>query len=75
MLNHGYLPRHYLDDSPEPLIRTYVQDYLKEEVLAEGLSRSLPVFSSFLNSAALSDGAVLNYATIARVCAHDPRLL
>ncbi len=68
MLNHGYLPRHYLEDSPEPLIRAYVQDYLKEEVLAEGLSRSLPVFSSFLGSAALSDTGVLNYATIARDC-------
>ena len=68
MLNHGYLPRHYLEDSPEPLIRAYVQDYLKEEVLAEGLSRNLPVFSSFLNSAALSDTAVLNYATVARDC-------
>jgi predicted AAA+ superfamily ATPase len=68
MLNHGYLPRHYLEDSPAPLVRAYVQDYLKEEVLAEGLSRSLPVFSNFLNSAALSDTAVLNYATIARDC-------
>ena len=38
MLNHGYLPRHYLEDSPQPLVRAYVQDYLKEEVLAEGLS-------------------------------------
>jgi predicted AAA+ superfamily ATPase len=68
MLNHGYLPRHYLEESPAPLVRAYVQDYLKEEVLAEGLSRSLPVFSSFLSSAALSDTAVLNYATIARDC-------
>ena len=68
MLNHGYLPRHYLEDFPQPLVRAYVQDYLKEEVLAEGLSRSLPVFSSFLSSAALSDTGVLNYATIARDC-------
>ena len=68
MLNHGYLPRHYLEDSPQPLVLAYVQDYLKEEVLAEGLSRSLPVFSSFLSSAALSDTGVLNYATIARDC-------
>jgi predicted AAA+ superfamily ATPase len=68
MLNHGYLPRHYLEDTPAPLIRAYVQDYLKEEVLAEGLSRSLPVFSNFLNAAALSDTAVINYATIARDC-------
>jgi predicted AAA+ superfamily ATPase len=68
LLNHGYLPRHYLEDTPAPLIRAYVQDYLKEEVLAEGLSRSLPVFSNFLNAAALSDTAVINYATIARDC-------
>jgi predicted AAA+ superfamily ATPase len=68
MLNHGYLPRHYLEDSHGPLIRAYVQDYLKEEVLSEGLSRSLPVFSNFLNAAALSDTAVINYATIARDC-------
>jgi len=68
MLNHGYLPRHYLEDVPAPLIRAYVQDYLKEEVLAEGLSRSLPIFSNFLNAAALSDTAVINYATIARDC-------
>ena len=68
MLNHGYLPRHYLEDTPAPLIRAYVQDYLKEEVLAEGLSRSLAVFSNFLNAAALSDTAVINYATIARDC-------
>lgn len=68
MLNHGYLPRHYLENSPEPLIRAYVQDYLKEEILAEGISRNLPVFSGFLNSAVLSDTAVLNYATVARDC-------
>lgn len=68
MLNHGYLPRHYLEDAPEALVRAYVQDYLKEEVLAEGLSRSLPVFSTFLHAAALSDTGILNYATIARDC-------
>jgi predicted AAA+ superfamily ATPase len=68
MLNQGNLPRHYLADSAAPLLRAYVQDYLKEEVLAEGLTRSLPVFSSFLAAAALADGATLNYATIARDC-------
>ncbi|MGH7812172.1 MAG: AAA family ATPase, partial [Candidatus Binatia bacterium] len=26
MLNHGYLPRHHLEESPEPLVRAYVQD-------------------------------------------------
>jgi predicted AAA+ superfamily ATPase len=68
MLNHGYLPRHYLSDEPAPLLRAYVQDYLREEIMAEGLTRSLPAFSNFLTAAALSDGGLLNYATIARDC-------
>lgn len=74
MLNHGYLPRHYLAaDSgayAHPrLIKAYVQDYLKEEVLAEALIRSLPAFSAFLSAAALSDGDLVNAANIARDCA------
>lgn len=67
MLNTGYLPRHYLN--PERAIsylRSYVSDYLKEEVAAEGLVRNLPVFSEFLRIAALSDTEIVNYSTIAR---------
>jgi uncharacterized protein len=69
MLNHGSLPSHYLDDAPGTLIQAYVQDYLKEEILAEGLTRNLPIFSNFLSAAALGDGGTLSYATIARDCA------
>ena len=43
-------------------------DYLKEEVAAEGLVRNLPVFSNFLNVAALSDAEAANFSTIARDC-------
>jgi predicted AAA+ superfamily ATPase len=68
MLNHGYLPRHYLADSPARLLRAYVQSYIKEEVLQPGLTRSLPAFSAFLTSAALADTELVNYATIAREC-------
>jgi predicted AAA+ superfamily ATPase len=68
MLNHGYLPRVYLSDRPERLLRSYVADYLKEEVAAEGLVRKLPVFSHFLDVAALSDCEPVNYSTIARDC-------
>ncbi len=42
-------------DRPQRLLNAYVADYLKEEVAAEGLVRNLPVFSEFLNLAALSD--------------------
>ncbi|MBW1780678.1 MAG: ATP-binding protein [Deltaproteobacteria bacterium] len=68
LLNHGYLPRIYLSDRPLRLLNAYVADYLKEEVAAEGLVRNLPVFSSFLNMAALSDTEPVNFTTIARDC-------
>jgi predicted AAA+ superfamily ATPase len=67
-LNHGFLPRHYLSEAPGRLLRSYVNDYLKEEVLAEGLSRNLPAFTTFLAAAALSDGELVSFATIAREC-------
>ena len=68
MLNHGYLPRLYLSDEPRRLLNGYVADYLKEEVAAEGLVRNLPVFSEFLNVAALCDAELVNFSTIAREC-------
>lgn len=68
LLNHGYLPVHYLSDRPERRIAAYVGDYLKEEIAAEGLVRNLPAFSSFLDAAALSDGEIVNFANIAREC-------
>ena len=37
LLNHGYLPRMYESDRPQRLLNSYVADYLKEEVAAEGL--------------------------------------
>jgi predicted AAA+ superfamily ATPase len=68
MLNNGYLPRHYLSSSPDKLIRSYVADYLTEEIAAEALVRNLPVFSQFLKAAALSDTELVNYSSIAREC-------
>lgn len=68
MLNHGTLPAIYLAARPERLLRAYVGDYLKEEIAAEGLVRRLPVFSAFLDAAALSDAELVNFSTIARDC-------
>ena len=68
MLNHGALPRYYLSNSPRPLLRAYVNDYLKEEVANEGLVRNLPAFANFLSMAVLSDTELINYSTIAREC-------
>ncbi|MDR4498328.1 MAG: hypothetical protein MRK02_10475 [Candidatus Scalindua sp.] len=37
MLNHGYFPRIYSISTPERLLNSYVSQYLKDEVAAEGL--------------------------------------
>jgi predicted AAA+ superfamily ATPase len=58
----------YQSDRPMRLLNAYVADYLKEEVAAEGLVRNLPVYSEFLNVAALSDTELVNFSTIARDC-------
>lgn len=68
LLNHGYLPRIYQSKQPRRLLNAYVANYLKEEIAAEGLVRNLPVFSEFLNLAALSDTEPVNFSTIARDC-------
>lgn len=67
-LNHGYLPRIYLSEKPHRLLNAYAANYLKEEIAAEGIVRNLPVFSDFLNMAALSDTEPVNFTTIARDC-------
>lgn len=66
MLNNGTLPRIYLSDSPARLLDAYVSQYLKEEIMAEGLVRNLPPFALFLEAAAFSDAATVNFSTIAR---------
>ena len=68
MLNHGYLPRMYESSRPRRLLDSYVADYLREEIAAEGLVRNLPAFADFLDAAALSDGEMVNFANIAREC-------
>lgn len=63
-LRFGGLPVIYLSENPEEELDAYVQTYLKEEILAEGLIRKLPPFSRFLKSAALSNGQIMNFAEI-----------
>lgn len=67
-LNHGFLPRHYQSDQPELLGRSYIGDYLKEEIAAEALTRNVPAFAKFLEAASFSNGEVVNFINIAREC-------
>lgn len=66
MLNTGPLPNHYDHPDSSRAIQSYVNDYLREEILQEGLIRRLPVFSDFLRVAAIGDTEVVNLSNIAR---------
>jgi predicted AAA+ superfamily ATPase len=68
LLNRGYLPRMYAAERAGRLLASYVADYLREEIAAEGLVRNLPAFSRFLDIAALSDADLVNASNIARDC-------
>ncbi len=65
-VNTGPLPDHYGASNPSMALRSYVDDYLREEILEEGLNRRLPVFSDFLRVAAIGDTEILNMSNVAR---------
>lgn len=62
----GMLPPHFLSKKPLDLIRSYVADYLKEEISQEAQIQKIPQFSEFLKIAALTSGELLNYNNVAR---------
>ncbi|MCI5064092.1 DUF4143 domain-containing protein [bacterium] len=64
-LSRGLLPSIYFSDDYRSDLRDYVELYLKEEVAAESLVRSLPAYSRFLDVAALSNSYIINYTKIA----------
>lgn len=62
----GMLPPHYLSEDPAMDLRSYVADYLKEEIAAEALTQNIPAFSEFLKVAAITNSELLNYTNVAR---------
>ncbi|MBI4678553.1 MAG: ATP-binding protein [Elusimicrobia bacterium] len=68
ILNHGLLPKHYLEEHPERSLSGYVFDYLEEEILEEALTRRVPNFAKFLEAVAASHGQLINYSNVARDC-------
>ena len=63
-LLYGGLPQVVTsDDKPEEL-DAYVSMYLKEEIQAEALVRKIDSFGVFLRTAAIANGAMLNFAKI-----------
>ena len=71
-LQYGGLPAVYLSEYPEEELDAYVNTYLKEEILAEGLIRRLPPFSRFLKTIALANGEMINFTKLANDCQVPP---
>jgi predicted AAA+ superfamily ATPase len=69
VLNWGSLPRHYLSEKPKKLISAYIGSYLRDEIIAEAKLRNITAFTKFLESAAFSNGEIVNYSNIATDCA------
>jgi len=72
-LNRGSLPsivdsKYYGED-----LKAYVGTYLREEIRAEGLTRSIENFSRFLEVAGLSNGEQVNFTSVASDAGVPPR--
>lgn len=61
LLNNGGLPDIYNSEDPDEDLESYVNTYLKEEIKAEAVTRSVAAFSEFLDIVALANGQEINY--------------
>ncbi|MDP2646216.1 MAG: AAA family ATPase [Desulfobacterales bacterium] len=73
ILNQGLIPIHYLQNNYKKSLNAYTTDYLKEEVIDEGLTRNIPAFSRFFDAMGYSHGELTNYSNIARECGVDSK--
>ncbi len=65
-LQFGLLPSVIDHAEPKKYLESYVQTYLREEILQEGLTRNIGSFSRFLEVACSSQGSMINASEIAR---------
>jgi len=73
ILNRGMIPDHYFGQHYKRALKAYANDYLKQEVFDEGLTRNIPAFSRFFDAMAYSHGELTNYSNIARECGVDAK--
>ncbi|MBI3459141.1 ATP-binding protein [Candidatus Azambacteria bacterium] len=74
-LQYGQMPSVYNQSDPKKYLEAYVKTYLEEEIQQEGLTRNLPSFIRFLESASFSQGSVLNVSSVARDCAVERKIV
>lgn len=66
VLKYGLLPKAQLSQNPEIYLKTYLQNYIREEVFQEALVRNLASFSRFIEVASFSQGEMLNLSSVAQ---------
>jgi predicted AAA+ superfamily ATPase len=71
----GGIPDHFLSARPKEELRSYVADYLKEEIVAEAAVQNLPAFSDFLRACALSTGGLIDYTNIGSECSVSAKVV
>lgn len=72
----GLLPSHFLNlSTSEKSIKSYINDYLIQEIQYEGSVRNLRAFMKFLDLMAFSQGEIINFSNIARDCAVDSKTI
>jgi predicted AAA+ superfamily ATPase len=64
-LNNGLLPRHYDANNASKLLSAYIGSYLRDEIVVEARLRNVAVFNRFLETAAFTNGEIVNYSNIA----------
>ena len=74
-ISHGMLPATYTYSDPIGYLATYVDTYLREEVMHEGLTRNISAFARFLEVASFSQGSVVNASEIAREVGIDRQVI
>ena len=67
-LVQGMLPVVWDSANPAETLAAYVALYVREEVQTEGMVRSIPDFSRFLEAVSFSQASVLNTSEVAREC-------
>lgn len=65
-IKYGLLPSVINHPDPKKYLESYVQTYIREEVVQEGLTRNIGDFIRFLEKASFSQAQVLNVSEISR---------
>jgi predicted AAA+ superfamily ATPase len=71
--NNGGLPLIYASSEPWADLRSYVQLYLREEIIAEAIVRKIDHYARFLDVIGLKSGEEINYQSLASDSGVPPR--